>query len=358
MMAKEELVMDGFAGQMYLCDFGAHIADCPGPGCRGPHGTDITGPRLYDWSSIVSRNFVKDSLKTLFPDKIKEIDEKIDPGEYGIESYYCRLVCCFIFMVSCMGELVVTYKMAQLIYKIPTKNEPWIVPNETLSKEVGVRRATCRQLLGDDGTKRVGAIDEVHVKIAGMPLFWKIVNFLFVCLPKFILWKLTAETGITVLMDTAGIADIITNSVGLTFILSIDELIGQALMAEETQKFVAATEAYPLFDETTSCVGDMTTMSEDEIMAKYHETQHGCCAWGFWDLVYFIPIKLIFAIAGTAGFVYNYYHAHCEANPDDAYRLISKTRYQPATPEFSWLNAFLPTVFPLKLGPIVWEMPD
>jgi hypothetical protein len=257
-----------------------------------------------------------------------------------------------------MGELVVTYKMAQLLYKIPTKAEPWITPNEELSKEVAVRRPTCRNLLDGDGQKRVGAIDEVHVKIAGMPLIWKMINFVFVCLPKFLLWKLTAETGITVLMETAGIADIITNSVGLTFILSIDELIGQALMAEETQKFVAATEPYPLFDETTSCVGDMTQLSEDEIMAKYDETQHGICAWGFWDLVYFIPIKLIFAVGGTAAFVFNYYHLHCIANADDNDRLISKTRYQPATPEFTWLNAFLPSLYPIKQGPIVWEMPE
>merc|ERR1719183_1177225 len=126
MIAKEEYVMDMFGGQMYLCDFGAFLENCPGPGCRGPGGTEITGPRLYSWDAIVNRNFVKDSLKAVFPDKIQAIDEKVDVGEYGLESYYCRCICCFIFMMSCMGEFVITGKMAQLLWTIPTKAEPWL----------------------------------------------------------------------------------------------------------------------------------------------------------------------------------------------------------------------------------------
>jgi hypothetical protein len=127
MIAKEENVMDGFGGQMFLCDFGAHLENCPGPGCIGPFGTNITAPRLYSWSSIAIRNFARQSLQTLFPDKLNEISLKVDPGEYGLESYWCRLACCFIFMICCMGELAVTVKMFQLLYKIPTQAEPWIV---------------------------------------------------------------------------------------------------------------------------------------------------------------------------------------------------------------------------------------
>ena len=44
--------MDGFAGQMYLCDFGAEIGKgpdfCPnGIGCTGPDGTKYTAAILY-----------------------------------------------------------------------------------------------------------------------------------------------------------------------------------------------------------------------------------------------------------------------------------------------------------------------
>jgi hypothetical protein len=53
----------------------------------------------------VDRTFVRDSLKALFPDRVEEIEQKIDPGEYGVESYWCRFACCFVFMISCMDSL-------------------------------------------------------------------------------------------------------------------------------------------------------------------------------------------------------------------------------------------------------------
>merc|ERR1740117_369135 len=102
MIGKEELIMDRFGGQMNLCDFGANMEDCPGPGCLGPLGTEITPSSMYDWGSIVNRGFVKDSLKALFPDRVDDIEAAIAVGEYGVESYWCRVACCFIFMMSCM----------------------------------------------------------------------------------------------------------------------------------------------------------------------------------------------------------------------------------------------------------------
>merc|ERR1719231_8902 len=77
MLAKEEMIMDGYAGQMNLCDFGAFLEDCPGPGCRGPGGTEVTAPRMYSWGAYINRQFVRDSLKALFPDMAQEIGEKV-----------------------------------------------------------------------------------------------------------------------------------------------------------------------------------------------------------------------------------------------------------------------------------------
>merc|ERR1712196_489367 len=144
----------------------------------------MTPSRLYSWDAIVNRNFVRDSLKAVLPDKIKEINELVDVGEYGIESYWCRLACCFIFMMSCMGELEITFKMFQLLYKIPTNNDPWIKAKPNEKPET--------HLMGD--------ISEVTVAIGGMPIFWKILNLLIIVLPKFTLWKLTTETGVLMLM--------------------------------------------------------------------------------------------------------------------------------------------------------------
>jgi len=342
MLAKEEDVMDAFGGQMYLCDFGAHAEACPGPGCRGPGGTDITGPRLYRWDAIVNRMFVKDSLKALLPDRIAEINELVDVGEYGIESYWCRCACCFIFMVSCQDEFAIIFKMLQLLWKIPNVAEPWIQAKPRTDERL------------------VGLIDEVRVVIAGMPIFWKVFNLFIVVVPKFMLWKLTAETGVTILMETAGIDDIITNSVGLTFILGLDELIGSALMQEETLNFVAACEEFDLYEDTTSCVGDMTVMSDNELLEKYTEVQRGGPrSWNIWDLLTLAPTKLIISLAGTGFFVMEYYARSCVQNKDDANRWVSRSMYLPSSLTFGWGNAFLPDFFPIEReGSPYWKMPE
>lgn len=342
LLAKEEVVMDGFGGQMFLCDFGAGMEDCPGLGCRGPAGSQITAPRLYSWTAIVNRNFVKDSLKAVLPDKHEEIDKMVDPGEYGVESYWCRFACCFIFMMSCMGELGIIWKMVELLVQIPSKAESWILPRPKTSAE-----------------PMLGTIEEVQVLIAGMPLLWKLLNMVIVVMPKFMLWKLTAETGVTILMETSSIDDIITNSVGLTFILGLDELIGSALMQEETLNFVRACEDFDLYDKETSCVGNLVLLSDDELLQKYKESQFGIRALNLWDLINLLPTKLVVSILGTIIFVYEYYHKHCTENESDGGRKVSKSMYLPRTMHFSWLNAFLPNFFPIERSDTpYWSMPE
>jgi len=338
MMAKEENIMDAYAGQMYLCNFGAKGADCPGPGCIGPYGTEITGPRLYDWTSISIRTFVKQTLMTVLPEKAAEIDAAVDPGEYGVESHECRILCCIVFMISCMGELVSIYKIALLLYKIPTADEPWMVPKES-----------------ESDAPKMGNMEEIEVKIAGMPLIWKVINMVCIVLPKIVLWKLTAETGIEVLMETSNITDAITNSVGLTFILSIDELVGEALLEEEIQEFLDLCQDFPLYD--TEKVKELSTLTDDEILQKYQETQRGCRAWSVWDVLELFPRRLFEALMGTALFVFLYYNTHCIANDEDEGNLVSKPIHTPVSMSFSWLNALLPNVFPPEQGTFSWEMP-
>ena len=40
----------------------------------------------------------------LFPQMQDEIDKNVDPGEYGVESYWCRLVCIFIFVTAILDD--------------------------------------------------------------------------------------------------------------------------------------------------------------------------------------------------------------------------------------------------------------
>lgn len=195
------------------------------------------------------------------------------------------------------------------------------------------------------------------MKIAGMPIAWKMLNWAIIVIPKIMLWKLTAETGMGMLMDTSGIDTIITNSVALTFILGIDELMGTALMSEEALNFVRATEDFPLFDETTSCVGDMTVLTDEELLAKYNKHQFGYRSFGFSDLPQLIPAKLVCSVLFTMFFVGEYYYKHCQESDEDADRFVSKPMYLPKTMDFTWLNALMPQFFPIERGDMFWEMP-
>merc|ERR1712070_376786 len=73
-------------------------------------------------------------------------------------------------------------------------------------------------------------LEDVRIKIAGMPFVWKMVNFVVILIPKVVLWKLTAEVGVMSLMETSDIDNIITNCVSLTFILNIDETVCAVLL--------------------------------------------------------------------------------------------------------------------------------
>ncbi|CAJ1426912.1 unnamed protein product [Effrenium voratum] len=262
-IGKELHVMNLFAGQMYLCDFGAELAGCTlddsSESCVGPYGTTVTAPRLYSWSQLATRTFVRDSLVGVFPDQEESIRKVADPGEYGIESYYCRLLCCLVYVISIIQdsrarglagtrgwecgsrrvrdvwqwrgrkELDNIFNMMKLLYYIPTEDEPWF----TLGQEDE-----------DPASETMEKwLSQVEVKVAGMPRTWKIVNVLLVLVPKMMLWEMTASTGINFLMETGGIDDIIVNSVALGFMLQLDEVLTDAMMSREADSGREGSEA-------------------------------------------------------------------------------------------------------------------
>merc|ERR1719424_2298002 len=218
-------------------------------------------------------------------------------------------------MISCMDEFSVIVKIARLLQKVPTKSEPWIQykPHHE-----------------DDGPL-VGAIDEVTITIAGMPLFWKIVNMVIIVVPKFMLWTLTAKTGCVFLMETSDIDDLIVNSVGLTFILGIDELIFSALMSEETLNFVEAAQDFCFYDKFAT--SGIATLTDDEVLARYKAHHHGLNRSHFKAVV---PIKLLMSFGFTCLFIGDYYMSHCNLDSRDASRLVSKTMYLPKNIIFTW----------------------
>lgn len=333
MISKEESVMDLFAGQMYLCDFGAFVNDCPGgPGCTGPGGTQVTAPRMYPWEQWVTRLYVRDSLKALFPEKADEIAEKVDPGEYGVESYGCRLLCCFIYMLTVMNELYLIFKMVTLLWYVPAKAEPWIEHVE-----------------GSDHL--ADWLDCIQLKVGGMPRFWKAFNVAFVLVPKVVLWILTAESGVTLLMETSGIEDLIVNSVALSFVLSIDEMICETMMSDASKAMLDKCEDFTLYDEAAE-----DALPDEAVLAKYGEQQKLKYV-RFIDIPMLFPPKLLVVLLMTATFVFLYYYDHCDWSEE--HRFFSKKMYLPQSVRFSFLQAAFSRIFRVEsASEPFWKMPD
>ncbi|CAJ1334517.1 unnamed protein product [Effrenium voratum] len=99
-----------------------------------------------------------------------------------------------------------------------------------------------------------------------MPLHWKIINIFVIVIPKFMLWSLTAQSGITFLMETSAIDDMVVNSVALAFILQIDELLCSELMSETSKQILEMLEDYELsgFEEANA----VERMREDELLQE------------------------------------------------------------------------------------------
>ena len=80
-----------------------------------------------------------------------------------------------------------------------------------------------------------------------MPLVWKIINIFIVVIPKLVLWFCVVSVGTLLLLETSGIMDVIINSMSLTFILNIDEMIFDRLVTTATKHIVTSLEDYPLY---------------------------------------------------------------------------------------------------------------
>jgi len=329
MIAKEEGIMDLFAGQMYLCDFGAWLSECPGsPGCTGPGGTPISAPRMYSWSQWSVRNFMRDGLKAVFPEKASEIAKHVDPGEYGLESQGCRMLCCFIYMTSVMNELFLVVSMLRLIILVPTSDDMWLESREDTA---------------DEDSK-------VRVYISGMPCFWKIFNLLVVLLPKCLLFKLTAESGVTLLMETQSIEDLIVNSVALSFVLNLDEMLCESLMPSQIKVMLEKCEAFPLYDDE-----EEAAYKEADIM-KMHCEQQSLRYFRFRDIFSLLPPKLVAACVLTSIFIAEYYWTHCQWSPE--HRWFSVEMHLPKGTTFSAWEAFFPRFFPVEADQKpYWTMP-
>eukprot|EP00747_Dinoflagellata_sp_TGD_P095527 gnl/TRDRNA2_/TRDRNA2_166500_c0_seq1.p1 gnl/TRDRNA2_/TRDRNA2_166500_c0~~gnl/TRDRNA2_/TRDRNA2_166500_c0_seq1.p1 ORF type:complete len:452 (+),score=50.87 gnl/TRDRNA2_/TRDRNA2_166500_c0_seq1:309-1664(+) len=315
-LMKEQMVMDRFAGQMNLCDFGSKKSGCPdADGCVGPGGTRITAPRLYSYVQWYLQNFVKSSFIALFPDREDDINSMIDAGEYGLESWHVRYLSTFIFVMTALGDLYQVFGMFELVCKIPTAAESWV---------------------DYDG-------DVCVLRIAGMPLSWKIISTSVVVLPKMLLWVFTLRSGIMFLMETAGIDNTIVNSTALAFILTIDELIFETVTTVQTRRMMADVQPFVV----SKALPVEATDTDEQIIEK-----SGARRW--W--MNWFPKKLFLCAVLWIILTVGYYLGSCDRSPDGTW--VSKTMYYPKSTDYSHLSALFPYLWPVEHeSDPYWSMP-
>lgn len=335
-IAEDQHIMNAFSGKMHLCDFGAQLENCPnGKNCRGPGGTVYSAPRLYSFEIWATRVFIRDSLLSLFPERADQINESVDPGEYGIENYYCRLACSFLFMLSMMDDLYKTIALAQLLLNVPTGDGKWL-------------RYEIHDWAPKEHMKRVHGwveMDFVKFGVAGMPMVWKVMNAAFVFVPKLLIWWVLASLGMDFLLDTAGIVDGIMNSMALTFILNIDEMVFAVLTTVPVKLMMHKLEDFDLFDIAVD-----EDASDEVVLQEYIQNQLGHGMAFFKRLV---PKRLITIAALMIFFVFKYYTLHCDETQDGS--LVSKPLYLPTETAFQVWQLLVPLIS--KEEEHVWAMP-
>jgi len=358
MLEKHETVIDPFAGQMFLCDLGAfcgNVEDTGDESCRGPAGTTITPPRLYSFDIWSTRVFIRDSMKLIFPDKADDIDKMVDPGEYGMESYWCRVLCCLLFMMTMVQEARNIITMGYTLYYLPNVAETWIADTGAPEEEEAE--------MEDDGPVNEDEwLESITLQAAGMPMIWKVINVVLLLIPKMFIWKLTVETGIVFLMETAGIDDLVVNSIALTFILDIDELCLQTLTTPYTKSLLSRCRDLPLSDFKSQLANEQRRKSQKALTEKQALQRFGeeelSKRFSLIDCIYTIfPFRLLGVLGAALFFIFGYYQSHCK--PTDFFgRFWPKPLHLAESTEFSILNSFFPIFFPVHVEKeSIWSMP-
>jgi hypothetical protein len=334
MIIKEEDVWDKFSGQMSLCDFGAFMSNCPGgESCTGPMGTQYEPKRLYSWDQWVGRVFVRDSLSMLFPDMREKIAEKIDVGEYGVEDYWCRVVCIFIFFLGMMDELLNILRTIRLLYLIPSRSESWIRYDGPIDIDMKIDRKT--------------ADTSLTLTVKGMPWHWKVINVLFVILPKIFIFKYACQVGVQFLMETSTIQDVIINAVALQFIMQIDNVVYGHLMGRTSQVIV---------DQLVDFDG-----RGDDATVTVTQGQKPALERDLTQLFGFFNGRLEAVCILTVIFVAHYYAVHCVLRENGGWigGWISRPEFYPTSVDFGPQDAFFSLFFKDSTEDTpFWKMPS
>jgi len=324
-IGQESQVMDVLSGKMHLCDFAYDLEECPDHNhCTGPGGTPYTPTSLYRFDIWSIRTYMRDSVKnalkgTKYEDSIPHVDKVFDPGEHGMENYWCRYLACFIFMINEVQEIFKATSLSMLLVKLPNKGESWV---RTRKHEAA----------------KANPLSNSKFVIAGIPVCWKIFYVLIVVIPKWFLCYNVCWMGMRFLMETAGIIDVVLGAMTMDFILTLDELIYAALGSCATKHMMDELESFS--------VG--LSGGEDSVDSEHNMTSS--IRWGAAKLT--LPRRLLITTAAFFVFAVRYYLLNCDF-VDGMW--VSKPMYLPLSSYYDFEN-FLTGHVRTEKEPF-WTMP-
>eukprot|EP00747_Dinoflagellata_sp_TGD_P062861 gnl/TRDRNA2_/TRDRNA2_153200_c1_seq3.p1 gnl/TRDRNA2_/TRDRNA2_153200_c1~~gnl/TRDRNA2_/TRDRNA2_153200_c1_seq3.p1 ORF type:complete len:218 (+),score=28.55 gnl/TRDRNA2_/TRDRNA2_153200_c1_seq3:62-655(+) len=180
-------------------------------------------------------------------------------------------------------------------------------------------------------------------KIAGMPVFWKVISFLVSAFPKLFIWLFTMRSGVMFLMETADIQNTIVNTTALFFILQLDESVFDVFTPDTTKLLMSALESHVAESQFAAHEGDEQVMKNSGAI--------------HWNLARPIPQTFVFCVVLWIALVVEYYYLACVRSEDGTW--VSIPVYLPKSTDLNIMSAFLPYVFPVESeDKPYWTMPE
>eukprot|EP00435_Cladocopium_sp_Y103_P030976 s2266_g7.t2 len=258
----------------------------------------------------------------------------VTPPELRISLIACA--CIFIFMLAVVEDLKESLGLGRTLWRLNSRTESWISyswPQWASKEEV-------------KKIKDLTELDCVKFQVAGIPTHWKAFYIFFVLLPKFALWLAVAKSGVHYLMETAGIVDLIVNSMALTFVLEVDEMVFHRFTTALTKHIMNSIQDLPNFDTTRE-----ETETDQQALERFKAEELGNARWAKLRLC--LPWRFLIVLLLEALFVWHYYHVNCVKLEDGSWvskelRLPKDLAYRPVELMFGLLSTD---------GDPVWSMP-
>jgi len=257
---------------------------------------------------------------TKYEDMEKEIGAELAPGEYGMESYYCRVLACFLFMMNEVQDLFKTNQLMMVLLTTPNSRQSWVRSE-------------------DQPDTKADPLKGSEFRIAGIPVLWKLFYFLIVVIPKAFLLYSVCWMGLRFLMETAGIIDLVLGAMAMDFILQLDELLYSALGSAATKYLMDELQNYE-YDET-----------DKEDFLDNERSGGAKAKWGAIKLT--LPRRLLFTLLIQVAFMARYYLVNCD-RVDGMF--VSKSMYLPLSSFYDFWT-FVKQTVDSKPDPS-WSMPN